>query len=45
MDSKVADVIKAFRNNTLQIKSGGGGKYGEIVLPEESQNSTLNLFM
>lgn len=45
VDPKVADVIKAFRNNTLQIKSGGGGEYGEIILPEESQNSTLNLFM
>ncbi len=45
IDPKVADVIKAFRNNTLQIKSGGGGEYGEIILPEESQNSTLNLFM
>jgi uncharacterized protein (TIGR00375 family) len=45
VDPKVADVIRAFRNNTLQIKSGGGGEYGEIILPEESQNSTLNLFM
>ncbi len=45
IDPKVADVIKAFRNNTLQIKSGGGGEYGEIILPEESQNSTLNLFL
>jgi uncharacterized protein (TIGR00375 family) len=33
IDSKVAEVIKAFRNNTLQIKSGGGGRYGEIILP------------
>jgi uncharacterized protein (TIGR00375 family) len=33
VDSKVADVIRAFRNNTLQIKSGGGGRYGEIILP------------
>jgi uncharacterized protein (TIGR00375 family) len=45
VDPKVADVIKAFRNNTLQIKSGGGGEYGEIILPEESQDGTLNLFM
>ncbi len=35
VDSKVADVIRAFRNNTLQIKSGGGGKYGEIILPNK----------
>lgn len=34
VDSKVANVINAFRNKTLQINAGGGGKYGEIVLPE-----------
>lgn len=36
VDSKVAIVINAFRNKTLQIKAGGGGKYGEIVLPENN---------
>ncbi len=36
VDSQVADVIMAFRNNTLQIKAGGGGKYGEILLPQNT---------
>ena len=36
VDSKVADVIMAFRNNTLQIKAGGGGKYGEIILAQNT---------
>jgi len=39
IDSKVANVINAFRNNTLQIKSGGGGRYGEIILPENPKNT------
>jgi len=44
IDSKVANVINAFRNNTLQIKSGGGGKYGEIILPENPHN-TLDIIL
>jgi len=36
VDPKVASVIKAFRNKTLEIKAGGGGKYGEIVLPKNN---------
>jgi uncharacterized protein (TIGR00375 family) len=34
VDIKVANVIESFRNNTLQINAGGGGQYGEIVLPD-----------
>ena len=30
IDSKVSEAIKAFRNNTIDITPGGGGKYGEI---------------
>jgi uncharacterized protein (TIGR00375 family) len=41
VDSKVADVIKAFRNNTLQIKPGGGGKYGEIILPKNNLDNYI----
>lgn len=41
VDSKVADVIKAFRNDTLQIKPGGGGKYGEIVLPQNNLDNYI----
>jgi uncharacterized protein (TIGR00375 family) len=33
VDPEVAGVIAAFRSNTLEIKAGGGGKYGEIILP------------
>ena len=30
IDSKVSKAIKAFRDNTIDIVPGGGGKYGEI---------------
>lgn len=30
IDSKVSKVIEAFRNNTIDITPGGGGKYGQI---------------
>jgi len=29
----VADAIAAFRNGTIHIVPGGGGKYGEVILP------------
>lgn len=41
VDPKVASVIRAFRNNTLQINAGGGGKYGEIILPENNLDDYL----
>ncbi|WP_414470101.1 TIGR00375 family protein [Methanobacterium sp. ACI-7] len=31
-DSKLADVIASFRNNTLKIQPGAGGMYGKILL-------------
>lgn len=31
-DSKLADVIKQFRENTLKIQPGAGGMYGKIIL-------------
>ena len=31
-ESKLAGVIKSFRENTLNIQSGSGGHYGQIVL-------------
>ena len=41
IDPQLTPVIKAFRNNSLQIRPGGGGKYGEILLnPEEQDNKT-----
>ena len=30
IDCDVSNAIKAFRNNTINVESGGGGKYGEI---------------
>ncbi len=41
VDPKVAAVIKAFRNKTLEIKAGGGGKYGEIILPKNNLDNYL----
>ena len=31
VDPKLTSAIQAFRDNTLKIKPGGGGKYGKIV--------------
>ena len=31
-ESKLAEVIKSFRKNTLNIQPGSGGHYGQIVL-------------
>jgi uncharacterized protein (TIGR00375 family) len=46
IDPELARRIQAFRNKTLQIKVGGGGKYGELVFNEEtSTNSTLDSFL
>ncbi len=35
VDDKISPAISAFRNKTLCIKPGGGGKYGEILFDEE----------
>jgi uncharacterized protein (TIGR00375 family) len=35
IDPEMAEVIKKFRNNTLQIRPGGGGRYGEIIIEDE----------
>jgi uncharacterized protein (TIGR00375 family) len=42
IDSKLSRRIEAFRNKTLQIKVGGGGKYGEIVFEE---GTTLDAYL
>jgi uncharacterized protein (TIGR00375 family) len=45
-DPEVARRIQAFRDKTLQIKVGGGGKYGELVFNEEGPTkSTLDSFL
>lgn len=55
IDPELARRIKAFRDKTLQIKVGGGGRYGELVFNEngkvvdelvnKKENSTLDAFM
>ncbi|WP_321422904.1 TIGR00375 family protein [uncultured Methanobacterium sp.] len=46
IDPELARRIQAFRDKTLQIKVGGGGKYGELVFNEESSTkSTLDSFL
>ena len=46
IDPELARRIQAFRNKTLQINVGGGGKYGELVFNEESSTkSTLDSFL
>ncbi|MEN6329852.1 MAG: TIGR00375 family protein [Methanobacteriaceae archaeon] len=34
IDPKIAFVIKSFRDETLKMQSGGGGRYGKIILEE-----------
>jgi uncharacterized protein (TIGR00375 family) len=34
-DKRIAEVIKAFREGSLRITAGGGGKYGRLELPPE----------
>ena len=31
IDSKIASAVESFRNNSVEIIPGGGGKYGEII--------------
>jgi uncharacterized protein (TIGR00375 family) len=35
-ESKVIDAIAAFRSGRVIVKPGGGGKYGEVALPQGS---------
>ena len=37
IDPELARRISAFRNKTLQIKVGGGGRYGEMVFNEDEK--------
>lgn len=55
IDPELARRIRAFRNKTLQINVGGGGKYGEFLFDENEKgvkevvnkkdNSTLDAFI
>ncbi len=47
IDSSIASAIRSFRNNTINIIPGGGGKYGEILFEKESKKEkvvTLDFF-
>ena len=35
IDSNIAPAIEAFRNGTIDVIPGGGGKYGEISFNHE----------
>jgi len=39
VDSKLTPAIKAFREGTLQIRPGGGGRYGKILFEEDEQDT------
>nr|WP_295001592.1 TIGR00375 family protein [uncultured Methanobrevibacter sp.] len=43
IDSKVAFAIESFRNNTIDVIPGGGGKYGEIVFKERKKPKVVTL--
>lgn len=43
IDSKVASAIESFRNNTVDVVPGGGGKYGEIVFKENKKPKVVTL--
>ena len=47
IDQNIAPAIEAFRNGTIEVVPGGGGKYGEILFerkPEEKNVVTLDFF-
>ncbi|KZX16955.1 TIGR00375 family protein [Methanobrevibacter filiformis] len=41
VDSITAPAIESFRNKTLKIILGGGGKYGQILLGETQEDSAI----
>ena len=47
IDLKIGEAIKSFRNNTIDIVPGGGGKYGEIkfdsLIKEEKKPNVVTL--
>ncbi|MBQ2832718.1 TIGR00375 family protein [Methanobrevibacter sp.] len=50
IDSNIASAIESFRNNSIDVIPGGGGKYGEISFsgklekPKEAKITTLDNF-
>lgn len=43
VDSKVALAIESFRNKTIEVIPGGGGKYGQISFKKESKRREITL--
>jgi len=44
IDSKISLAIKSFRNNSIDIIPGGGGKYGRITFEKQKKITTLDSF-
>ena len=47
INPNIAPAIEAFRNGTIEVVPGGGGKYGEILFerkPKEKNVVTLDFF-
>ena len=44
IDSKLSLAIKSFRNNSINIIPGGGGKYGRITFEKQKKITTLDSF-
>ena len=50
IDSNIAPAVEAFRNNSIDVIPGGGGKYGEISFenklekPKAAKITTLDNF-
>lgn len=42
IDKNVALAIKAFRNNDIEIKPGGGGQYGKILFDKPLKENPVN---
>lgn len=43
VDSNISLAIESFRNKTVEIIPGGGGKYGQIVFRKEKEEKTSTL--
>ena len=44
IDSHISLAIKSFRDGSIEIIPGGGGKYGEILFEKQSKTLTLDSF-
>ncbi len=42
VEPKLTPIIKAFRDKTLQIESGGGGRYGEILFENDPHDNSAD---